>query len=180
MKLNSKQSVLLIIDVQEKLLPVMNNADGLLTSMTKLIRGMKILDIPIILTEQYPRGLGTTVSEIHELIPDIEAVEKHSFSCCLNENFMSVLEKHNRKQVLVSGIETHVCVYQTCVDLLEKGYDVFLIVDAVSSRKQDDKNLAIRVLEKKGVQLRGVEMALFELIKTSQHEKFKELSITIK
>ncbi|MBU1065903.1 isochorismatase family protein, partial [bacterium] len=136
--------------------------------------------IPIIITEQYPKGLGATVSEIHELIPDIEAVEKRSFSCCFNENFMSVLENLNRKQVLVSGIETHVCVYQTCVDLLESGYDVFLIADAVSSRKQDDKDLAIRVLEKEGVELRRVEMALFELIKTSQHEKFKDISTIIK
>jgi len=180
MKLDSKQSVLLIIDIQEKLLPVMNNADGLLTSMTKLVRGMQILDIPIILTEQYPRGLGATVSGIRELIPDIEAVEKRSFSCCFNENFILVLDKLDRKQVLVSGIETHVCVYQTCVDLLEKGFDVFLMVDAVSSRNQDDKDLAVRVLEKEGVQLRSVEMALFELIKTSQHEQFKELSTIIK
>ncbi|MBU1063873.1 hydrolase [bacterium] len=180
MKLNSDKSVLLIIDVQEKLLPVMSEVSRLMTSMTKLVRGIQLLEIPIILTEQYSRGLGATVSEIRELIPDIRPVEKRSFSCCFNENFMSVLDKLNRKQILVSGIETHVCVYQTCIDLLEKGYAVFLMVDAVSSRKQDDKDLAIRVLEKEGVQLRSVEMALFELIQTSQHVKFKELSTIIK
>ncbi len=180
MKLDTKQSVLLIIDVQEKLLPVMSEVSGLLMSITKLVQGMQILEIPIIVTEQYSRGLGATVSEIRKLIPDIEAVEKRSFSCCINEKFMSVLNQLNRKQVLVSGIETHVCVYQTCIDLLEEGFDVFLIVDAVSSRKQDDKDLAVRVLEKEGVQLRSVEMALFELIKTSQHKQFKELSTIIK
>ncbi|MBN2601879.1 MAG: hydrolase [Candidatus Marinimicrobia bacterium] len=180
MKLDCNQSVLLVIDIQEKLLPVMNNAIELLTSATKLIRGMQILDIPIVLTEQYPRGLGATVSEIRNLIPDIEAVEKRSFSCCFDENIMSVLDKHDRKQVLVSGIETHVCVYQTCIDLVEKGYNVFLVTDAVSSRRQDEKDLAVRVLEKEGVQLRSVEMALFELIKTSQHARFKELSTIIK
>ena len=180
MKLNGDQTVLLIIDVQQKLLPVMNGSGELIASVIRLVKGVRSLEIPIIVTEQYPKGLGLTVSEIRELVPDIEPVEKRSFSCCLNENFKSVLASLNRKQVLISGIETHVCVYQTCVDLLESGYDVYLIVDAVSSRKQSDKDLALRVLEKEGVQLRSVEMALFELLKTSGHSKFREISKIIK
>lgn len=180
MKLDCHQSVLLIIDVQQKLLPVIEGYHELIISMTKLLKGIQTLEIPIIITEQYPRGLGATISEIRKLIPDVEPVEKQSFSCCFNENFMSVLDKLNRKQILVSGIETHVCVYQTCIDLLEKGYAVFLMVDAVSSRKQDDKDLAIRVLEKEGVQLRSVEMALFELLNTSLHAQFKKISTIIK
>ncbi|MDO9547342.1 MAG: hydrolase [Candidatus Marinimicrobia bacterium] len=180
MKLDCNQAVLLIIDVQQKLLPVMDGYNELITSMTRLVKGIQTLEIPIIITEQYPKGIGPTVSTIRELILDIEPVEKRSFSCCFNENFMSILAKYNRKQALISGIETHVCVYQTCVDLLESGYDVYLIEDALSSRKQSDKDLAIRVLEKEGVNRRSVEMALFELVKTSEHDRFKDISTIIK
>lgn len=180
MKLDCGQSVLLIIDVQQRLFAVMDGQDELLAAVVKLIKGARALEIPVILTEQYPEGLGPTNPAISELIPDIKAFEKRSFSCCLDENFMKALEKTKRKQVLVSGMEAHICVYQTCIDLLKAGYEVYLVADAVSSRKESDKELAIRVLEREGVQLRSVEMALFELIKTSRHEKFRAISKIIK
>ena len=180
MKITSENSVLVVIDIQEKLFPAMSESELLLDTTLKLVKGIDTLGIPILLTEQYPKGLGRTVNEIRELIPNVNVIEKRSFSCCANDDFMNVLKMVDRKQVLVCGIEAHVCVFQTCLDLIDAGYDVYLVADAVSSRKTDDRELALRVLEKENVMLRSVEMALFELLQTSRHEKFKTISRIIK
>lgn len=179
-RLLSDQTLLLIIDVQEKLVPVMSGAPDLIGRLVTLIKGIHLLNIPVIYTEQYPKGLGATVPEIRDLFKKEERCEKQSFSCCLNADFNEALRRHKRHQILVSGIETHVCVFQTCLDLLAAGYAVYLVVDAVASRKECDSSLAIRVLENSGVNLRSVEMVLFELLQTSRHEKFKEVSRLIK
>lgn len=179
-QLNPEQALLLIIDVQAKLVPVMSDAKQLIGRLITLIKGMQLLHIPIIYTEQYPKGLGPTVPEIQGLLKNKERFEKQSFSCCLNTDFNEALKQRQRPQILVAGIEAHVCVFQTCQDLLEAGYDVYLIADASASRRESDQKLAIRVLEKSGINLRSTEMALFELLRTSRHEKFKEVSTIIK
>jgi len=174
------KAVLLIIDVQQKLFPVMSHSDDLKIALTKLTKGIKTLEIPILLTEQYPEGLGPTIPELRDLIPDVNAILKRSFSCCQSDDFISALQRLKRKQVIVCGIEAHICVWQTCMDLIMNGYDVFLVADAISSRNTFDKELTLRVLEKEGVHLRSVEMLLFELLQTSLHEKFKTISRIIK
>jgi len=180
MKLLTDQSVLIMIDVQSRLIPAMNGKDQLLTNLVKAVKGFQLLGLPLIVTEQYRKGLGPTLPELSEIIKPFNPIEKRTFSCCGDDSFLDELKRIKRKQVIACGIEAHVCVYQTCRDLLDLGHDVFLLTDAVSSRNINDKQLAIRVLESMDVQLRSVEMVLFELIHTSLHPKFKELTSIIK
>ncbi|MCK4641217.1 MAG: hydrolase [Candidatus Marinimicrobia bacterium] len=180
MKLLNDQSVLVMIDVQSRLFPAMNEKDQLLTNLVKAVKGFQLLGLPLIVTEQYRKGLGPTLPELSEIMPTFNPIEKRAFSCCGDDSFLDELKRIKRKQVIVCGIEAHVCVYQTCRDLLDLGYEVFLLTDAVSSRNVDDKRLTIRVLESMGVQLRSVEMALFELLNTSLHAQFKKVSTIIK
>jgi len=169
-----------MIDVQSRLIPAMNGKDQLLTNMVKAVKGFQILGLPLIVTEQYRKGLGPTLPELSEIITTFNPIEKRTFSCCGDDSFLKELKRIKRKQIIVCGIEAHVCVYQTCRDLLDLGHEVFLLTDAVSSRNVDDKRLTIRILESMGVQLRSVEMALFELLDTSLHAKFKKISTIIK
>jgi len=178
--LNIDKTALVIIDVQEKLSRVMHEKEKLFENLQKLVKGVKLLNIPIIITEQNPNGLGPTVSEIAPLLTDIKPVTKFSFSCCSEEPFLRQLEMLNRKQVLLAGIETHVCVYQTAVDLIEAGYEVHTVVDCVSSRTLENKNLALDKMKSEGANLTSVEIALFELLKTAANPKFKELSKIVK
>jgi nicotinamidase-related amidase len=178
--LNIDKTALVIIDVQEKLSRVMHEKEKLFENLQKLVKGVKLLNIPVIITEQNPNGLGPTVSEIAPLLPDTKPVTKFSFSCCGEEPFLRQLEMLNRKQVLLAGIETHVCVYQTAVDLIEAGYEVHTVVDCVSSRTLENKNLALDKMKSEGANLTSVEIALFELLKTAANPKFKELSKIVK
>ena len=178
--LNIDKTALVIIDVQEKLSRVMYEKEKLFENLQKLVKGAKLLNIPIIVTEQNPNGLGPTVPEIAPLLPTIKPVAKFSFSCCGEEPFLRQLEMLNRKQVLLAGIETHVCVYQTAVDLIEAGYEVHTVVDCVSSRTLENKNLALDKMKSEGANLTSVEIALFELLKTAANPKFKELSKIVK
>jgi nicotinamidase-related amidase len=178
--LNVEKTALVIIDVQEKLSRVMHEKEKLFQNLQKLIKGMQILDIPIIITEQNPNGLGPTVPEIAPLLTDIKPITKFSFSCCDEEPFIREIEKLNRKQILLAGIETHVCVYQTAIDLIEAVYEAHTVVDCVSSRTQENKNLALDKMQSEGTKLTSVEIVLFELLRTAKSPKFKELSKIVK
>ncbi|MFA5375387.1 MAG: hydrolase [Dehalococcoidia bacterium] len=178
--LNIDKTTLVIIDVQEKLSRVMHEKEKLFENLQKLIKGAKLLNIPIIVTEQNPSGLGPTVPDIAALLTDIKPITKFSFSCGGEEPFMRVIENLNRKQILLTGIETHVCVYQTAVDLIEAGYEVHTVVDCVSSRTIENKNLALDKMKSEGAMLTSVEITLFELLRTAKNPKFKEMSQIVK
>jgi nicotinamidase-related amidase len=178
--LDVEKTALVIIDVQEKLSRVMHEKEKLFENLQKLIKGTKLLNIPIIVTEQNPNGLGPTVPDIAPLLTDIKPITKFSFSCCGEEPFMHEIEKLNRKQILLTGIETHVCVYQTAVDLIEAGYEVHTVVDCVSSRTQENKNLALDKMKSEGSRLTSVEIVLFELLRTAKNPRFKEMSQIVK
>ena len=180
MKLVIPECCLLVIDVQSRLLPVMHEPQTLLENLIKAIKGFQLLEIPILLTEQYPQGLGPTVPELRSLLSSQNPIEKNSFSCCNEEKFLTELRSLNRSQVVVCGIEAHICVCQTCLDLQNRGYEVFLLTDAIASRKNSDRELTLRVLEKEGINLTGVEMALFSLLETCRHPRFKEIAAVIK
>jgi nicotinamidase-related amidase len=173
-------TVLLVIDVQEKLLPVIYEKDRLTANIVKLIRGMQVLEAPIIATEQYPKGLGKTVPEIAELIPGIEPLAKTSFSCYRDAGFKNMLDASSRKQVLICGIETHVCVYQTAMDLKAAGYEVQVAADAVSSRTAENRETGLNLMRQMGITVTGTETALFELLKIAEGEKFKAISRIVK
>ena len=178
--LDTAKTILVMIDIQDKLFRVMNSQESLLKNVLKLIRGVRVLDIPVILTEQYPAGLGPTLPEITRLLPDIKPVEKVCFSCCDEGRFQQQLESLNRQQVLIAGIEAHICVYQTAMDLLRRGYEVQVVVDCVGSREASNKEVCLVRLNSSGVNLTTTEMALFELLRVGRGEKFKQISNIIK
>ena len=180
MKLERENVALVVVDVQEKLLPVIDKHECITENLKKVIEGVQVLNIPVLLTAQYPKGLGPTVSQLKEVLQDYAPVEKISFSCCGESKFISALGNLNREQILVGGIEAHVCVYQTCLDLISKGYEVHLLTDCISSRNAENRTLAIDKLKSLGVSVTSVEMALFELLKAADSEEFKKISKIVK
>ncbi|TNJ39638.1 hydrolase [Chlorobaculum thiosulfatiphilum] len=175
-----KETLLLVIDIQEKLAPAVFQSDSVIKNTGKLIRASKLLGVPVVHTEQYPKGLGRTVDELKELIGEETPFEKLSFSCCGNDDFMKHLRSLGRNDILVTGMETHVCVYQTCVELLEFGYNVHLVTDGVSSRSEENRTLGIRCIECAGAALTSTEMAIFELLRVAEGDTFKAISKIVK
>ena len=175
--LDGEKAVLVVIDVQEKLVPAMNQDlyNQLIHHASLLIEGFKALDLPIIATEQYSKGLGHTVAELNGAT-DQHCIEKTTFSCCGEENFITALEKSGAKQVLIVGMESHVCVFQTVLDLLDRGYVVHLVSDAVSSRFKSDYDNAIRTAARAGAVITTTETALFQLVKVAGTDGFKVIS----
>jgi nicotinamidase-related amidase len=173
-------TLLVVIDVQEKLLRVIHEKEKLVENLQKLIRGARVLEVPVIVTEQNPAGLGLTVPEIAQLMPQVKPVTKFSFSCCGEEGFLQELKALNRKQVLLTGIETHVCVYQTAVELVNAGYEVQIAADCVSSRTPFNRDIGINRMSAAGASITSVETALFELLRVAKGDKFKEISRIVK
>jgi len=175
-----ENTVLIVVDVQEKLAHVMSEKRVLLENLEKIIKGAQILGIPILLTEQNPEELGPTIPEIARLLPNIQPVRKLSFSCCGSNRFMQALKALRRKQVLITGIEIHVCVYQTAVDLLNLEYEVQVVADAVSSRTVENRQIGLAKIRDAGAALTSIETALFELLKVAEGAKFKEILKIVK
>lgn len=183
MKLHRNDTVLLIIDVQEKLMPVIHEHEEVLRNIERLLRGCHILGVPSIVTEQYVKGLGSTVAPIARALEELgplQPIEKMCFSAQGCDVFAAQLAALARKQVLVTGVETHVCVHQTVQDLLEAQYSVFVVADAVSSRSPRNRDLALRRMEGDGARLTSTEMALFELLVESGTDEFRAVSRLVK
>jgi nicotinamidase-related amidase len=178
--LTADNTLLVAIDFQERLFPVMHEKEKLLKNVLKLIQGAQVLNIPIILTEQYPKGLGPTLPEITELLPDLQPIEKTCFNCCDEEKFSKALENSKRKQVLICGIEAHICVYQTAMALLRAGYDVQVVADCVSSRDPENRMVSLFRMGSAGAIPTTVEMALFEILKAAKGDAFKAISNIVK
>ncbi len=179
MRVLLENTIAVCIDMQERLFTAIHNNESIEQKAITLISGLNELGTPIIVTEQYPKGLGSTIESLQTVL-DEDKVEKVTFSCCDEVSFVSELEKSNRKTVLLFGIEAHVCVLQTAVDLITKGFNVFVIVDCVSSRNAYDKDIALRRLEKEGVYLTTMESVLFELCRSSKNGSFKTISALVK
>jgi len=174
--LSEKNTVLVVIDVQGKLAQTMQDRETLLTNLGKLILGMQALQVPVLWLEQNPARMGDTVPEIRTLLAMHQSpIAKMSFSGYGDPVFIETMEALSRRQVLLAGIETHVCVYQTAADLLARGYEVGVVADAVSSRRATDRDIALTRLRQEGVRLTSVEMALFELMRTATHPAFREI-----
>jgi len=171
---------LVVVDVQGKLAQLMADKETLFRNVKILIQAAQILQIPILWCQQVPKALGPTVSEIAELLADETPIDKASFSCCADEQFASRLDALNRKQILLCGIETHVCIHQTAMDLLGQGCEVAVIADAVSSRTVENKHIALGRLAVEGATIASTEMALFELLKTAKHPQFKPIAKLVK
>lgn len=174
------KSCLIVIDVQGKLAQLVVEKEALLKNIQILIKAFKIMNVPILFCQQRPEALGPTLPEIAELLGGIEPVNKTSFSCCGNKTFSEKIDSLGRKQVVICGIESHVCVYQTAVNMREKEFEVAVAADAVSSRTPANKQIALDAMKAEGVKIASVEMILFELLKTADHAAFKRVAALIK
>lgn len=171
---------LVVVDVQGKLAQLMHSKDALFKNIQILIKAAKVLNIPILWCQQCPDALGPTVPEITQLLTNNEPINKAVFSCCGAEQFNTKLNELARQQILLCGIETHVCIYQTAVDLLRKDFSVDVLADAVSSRTPENKQIAINRMAVEGINISCTEMALFELLRTAEHPQFKQIAKLIK
>ncbi|XVG96165.1 hydrolase [Eubacteriales bacterium KG127] len=182
LRVRREDAVLVAIDYQEMLMPVMSNIDILRDKVMRIVKGMGVLEIPAIFTEQYPKGLGKTENfeVFRAVLGDFPVVEKDSFSAFGGETFEDTLKATGKKTVLLCGIETHICVQQTAMDLLDKGYRVVLVVDCCSSRSETDKEIALRRMAAMGVEFVSVETILFEMISGNKDSEFKAISKIIK
>jgi nicotinamidase-related amidase len=178
--ITTDDTALVLIDVQVKLARAMNNKEALLDNLKKMVKGARLLELPILWTEQNPDGLGPTIPQIAELLRDQNPVSKFSFSCCGNEPFMENLKTVNRKNMLIVGIETHVCVYQTVADLINMKYNVQVVADAVASRTPENRKIGLEKSMAAGADLTSTETVLFELLKEARGDKFKEIINMVK
>lgn len=179
-KFTTEQSCLLVIDVQGRLADMVHKKESLFKHIITMINTAKILGIPIHWFEQYPKGLGPTKPAIKKLLLDSTYHEKLTFSACGEGNFISQLKDSGRDQCIVTGIEAHVCVYQTVMDLLAKDLSVKVNQQAVSSRIKSNKELGLHNMEKAGANITSTEMILFELMKTAKNSNFREISKLLK
>ena len=175
-----KTPCLVIIDVQEKLFPVMNERQTLLKNLIILIKGFQLFKLPVIITEQVPEKLGNTIEEIASLFDAVDPIVKSSFSCLGESKFLEKLEKINANDIILAGIESHVCVYQTSYDLLQKNKHVEVVADSISSRNINDHNTAIGRMKMDGASLTSVEMLLFFLQKNASGDTFRKLVKLVK
>ena len=178
--LKKETTALLIIDMQERILPFIRNYESVLENTIKLIKGFKTMQLPIYFTEQYPKGLGPTSQIILNELEGYSAYQKMSFSCSGAENLFDELHKKKLSQIVVAGIESHVCVQQTVLDLIANNYQVNLAANAVSSRKEIDYNIALDRMRTLGAEITTSESILFELLEVCGTPEFKEVSKIVK
>jgi len=179
--LTTDNTVLMLVDYQGRLAEVMHNEKELHDNITKLVKGVNLLGVPVIWVEQYPKGLGETVENIQKLLRENnEPIAKMDFSACEHNEVQSLMEEYDRKNFILAGIEAHVCVYQTVKQLLQGKKHVEFIQDCISSRREENKEIAIEKMKMLGAQPTSVEMVLFELMGTAEHPNFREISSLIK
>ena len=178
--LKRDEAVLVFIDVQGRLHEIMSEKESLDRNLEKLIRCAQLLEVPIVGTEQIPEKLGATNEPFRSLLEEVPMIGKSAFSCCGEPQFVEAFQSLEKRQAILVGIETHVCVYQTAIDLLEQGIEVFVIADAVSSRMPENKVLALQAMRDAGAQILPTETVLFALLRDASDPRFKELLKLIK
>jgi nicotinamidase-related amidase len=179
-RISRKDTALLVVDLQERLLPVMFEKERVLQNSLRLVQGAKVLGIPVFVTEQYRKGLGPTVPEIAAALPTFAPFEKMAFSACGADKLDMALEAAKLPNILLCGIEAHVCVSQTCLDLLQQGFRVFVPADAVSSRTRENHQIGLGRMRDAGAFIVSTEMALLELLEKAGTPEFKQILELIK
>jgi isochorismate hydrolase len=174
------RTALVVVDIQEKFRGLIHGMDRVIEAASRLIRFAGQVDIPILVTEHYPRGLGETVPEVRSLLEPFAPVEKIHFSCCGSAEFNQALKDCGRSQIILCGIETHVCIYQTAFDLLHQDNQVAVAIDAVSSCSAVDREIGLRRMSEIGVQSMGAQMLMFELLKKAGTPQFKAVADILK
>ncbi|MGI6361376.1 MAG: isochorismatase family protein [Bacillota bacterium] len=180
MRIIQKDTAALMVDIQERLLPAVDCAEQTLDSAIRLIKGLDILQIPLIPIRQYPQGLGDFPPELWEVLKGLQPLDKTTFSAWEEPKIAEKIRSLDKKNLLVFGMEAHVCVQQTVIDLLSEGFSVVVIVDCITSRCFHDKKIALRRLEQEGALLATSESILFELLRKSGTETFKKISTLVK
>ena len=178
--LNRENTALVLIDIQGKLAELMHEREALYRNLQILTKGAQALKLPILWLEQYPKGLGPTIPQVAELLPDQQPLAKTCFSACGLDAFRDPLRATGRRQILLAGIESHICVYQTARDLLDAGYHVEVVADAVSSRTAENGTLGLARMAQAGAEITGVEMCLFELLQQAGSAEFKKIATLVK
>ncbi|WP_428908147.1 hydrolase [Niallia sp. Krafla_26] len=174
-----EEACLIVIDVQGKLANIVNESETIISNIAKLVQSMKVLNVPVIWMEQNPSRLGGTKSEIAQYMTG-KPIEKMDFNGCLNDDVQAAIKESGRTKFLITGIETHICIYQTARALKSQGYEVEVVVDAVSSRTKENKEIGITKMQSLGILPTSTEMILYELLQTGEHEKFKEILKLVK
>jgi len=179
-RLEKDSAAIVVVDIQERLMAAMKQAKKVYRNTRIVLEAGKVLGLPVLATEQYPRGLGHTVDEVSKCLSPYEPIEKITFSCCGEGSFMDAVKAAGRKQIILLGSETHVCVYQTCLDLLEAGYNVHLVRDAVCSRAKENYLAAIELMRQAGAVITTTETALFQMLVKAGSDEFKAISKLVK
>lgn len=178
--MNREDTVFIAIDFQEKLMPVMHDKETLEEKTCRLAAGLKELGIPHIVTQQYTKGIGETIPSIAEAIGDFTPIDKTSFSCMGNEEFAAQLKATGRKTAVVCGIEAHICLQQTVLQLLNEGYRVYVPADCISSRSKADRRWSIHRMQAAGAIITSYEAILYELLGSAKAPEFKAISKIVK
>ncbi|WP_342468985.1 hydrolase [Ureibacillus sp. FSL K6-3587] len=178
--LTKEDTVLVLIDIQGKLARIVDKSEFVIDNIARMVQGAKVLGLPILWLEQYPKGLGPTVEEISQFLTDEKPIEKITFSAYDTPEFVKALEATGRKKVLIAGIEAHICVYQTAAHLLQNGYEVEVLADCVSSRTAINSQIGLEKMKQCGAKLSSVEMALFEMQQIAKGDEFKAISKIVK
>jgi nicotinamidase-related amidase len=178
--LDRSRSALVLIDVQERLFPHVHEHERVLARMELLLFAAQLLQIPLLVTEQYPRGLGNTIEEIRKTLPGVPPLTKVDFSCVPAPGFREQLSSLHRNQVVLAGIETHVCVAQTALDLAAQGESVFVVADATASRRPLDAQIALQRLEQSGLTVTTAEAVVFEWLRRAGTEEFRAIQPKLK
>lgn len=178
--LDKKRCLLIVTDVQGKLAQLMFEREKLYKNIGIMIDSFKILDIPILWLEQYPEGLGPTVSEVASHLEGLESLPKKAFSAMKDSTIKKRITESGRDQIILTGIETHICIYQTAADLLSKGIEAHVVKDAISSRTESNKIIGLEKIARAGGHITSVETALFELLVIAEGEAFKKILELIK
>lgn len=180
MRIVKENTIGVIIDMQEKLIPAIANSDSIIKNTVTLIKGLQYLEVPFLITQQYTKGLGKTIPPVEEALGEFDPIEKATFSCCDEPIFMEKLSEKPKTRVLLAGIEAHVCVLQTTIDLIANNYTPVLITDCISSRSETNRELAFQRLQQEGAILSTYEAILFELCRSSKSPQFKNISKLVK
>ncbi len=180
MRLNKENTIGLVIDMQEKLLPHIHNHEKILKSNLTVVQGLKALNVPIVVTQQYTKGLGNSISELSEAIGNFSYIEKSTFSCYREPAFIKVMNRSGKRNVLIIGIESHICVLQTALDLLYNNFNPVIVTDAIGSRNEEDKKIALWRMRDVGCIMTTTESILFELCRKAGTPEFKEISNLVK
>jgi len=181
MRIKAEDTIALIVDFQEKLVPVIHENETLLHNTEVLMKGLQTLEIPMVVTQQYTKGIGMTVGSLQNVLGDaFSYLDKITFSCYEDEMIMNKIKSYQKKNIIICGIEAHICVLQTVIDCIAAGYQVIVVEDCISSRKENDKRIAMERMIQEGAILTTYESILFELTRKAGSDKFKAISKLIK